>query len=42
MTEAHRALRKRQLKWFYGGGAGLAGVFALLLAAELVQRSMVA
>ena len=42
MTDAHRALRKRQLKWFYGGGAGLAGVFALLLAAELVQRSMVA
>ena len=42
VTDAHRTLRKRQLKWFYGGGAGLAGVFALLLAAELVQRSMVA
>ncbi|HUQ12992.1 MAG TPA: XrtA system polysaccharide chain length determinant [Novosphingobium sp.] len=42
LTEARRVLRARQLKWFYSGGGALVGVFVLLLAAELVQRSMVA
>lgn len=42
MTEAGRELARRRLKWFAGGSAGLAGVFAVLLAVELVRRSMVA
>jgi polysaccharide chain length determinant protein (PEP-CTERM system associated) len=42
LTEAGRTLRQRQLKWFYSGGGALAGVFVLLLTAELIQRGTVA
>ena len=42
ITEAARAFNRRRMKWFAGGSAALGGVFVLLLAVELVQRSMVA
>lgn len=41
-TEAVRALKAKQLRWLVGGGAALAGAWALLLLVELVQRGMVA
>lgn len=42
LTDAGKALRRKRLKYFYAATGGLGGVFALLLALELVQRSMVA
>lgn len=42
LTDAARALRAKRLKYFYAGSGALAGVFALLLGVELVQRGMVA
>jgi polysaccharide chain length determinant protein (PEP-CTERM system associated) len=42
ITEAARAINRRRMKWFAGGGAALGGVFVILLAVELVKRSMVA
>lgn len=41
-TEASRALRAKRLKLFYAASASLAGVCVLLLAAEFIQRGMVA
>ncbi len=41
-TEASRALRAKRLKLFYAGSGALAGVCVLLLAAEFIQRGMVA
>jgi polysaccharide biosynthesis transport protein len=40
LTGAQRGERKRKLKLFYGGAAALGGVFALLLVAEFIQRSV--
>jgi len=42
VTDSARQLGRRRSKWFAGASAALGGVFVLLLAAELVQRSMVA
>jgi hypothetical protein len=42
LTEAKRAARKRQLRFFFAGVGGLAGLFVLLMAVEFVQRGMVA
>ncbi|MCA1661728.1 MAG: chain-length determining protein, partial [Novosphingobium sp.] len=42
LTEAARELDRRRMKWFASAGGALAGVFALLLAVELLKRSMVA
>lgn len=41
-TEARRAIAAKQRRWLMGGGAALAGAWALLLFIELVQRGMVA
>jgi polysaccharide chain length determinant protein (PEP-CTERM system associated) len=40
LTGAQRTERKRKLKLFYGGAMALGGVFALLLVAEFIQRSV--
>lgn len=37
-----KAERDRRSRYFFGGGAALAGVFALLLVVEFVQRGLVA
>jgi len=42
LTDAQRAERRKRMKWFAGGTAGLAGAFVLLLLVEFVQRGMVA
>jgi polysaccharide chain length determinant protein (PEP-CTERM system associated) len=42
LTEARRAMRKRQLRFFFAGAGALAGLFVLLMAVEFVQRGMVA
>lgn len=42
MTDAARAVRRRRLKYFYGATAALGGLFVVLLAAEFIQRGMVA
>lgn len=42
LTDAGRELRKRRLKYFIAGSAGLAGLCVLLLAVEFIQRGMVA
>jgi polysaccharide chain length determinant protein (PEP-CTERM system associated) len=42
LNDTARALRKRRMKQFYMAGAALGGIFVLLLAAEIVQVSMVA
>ncbi|MGZ3233131.1 MAG: XrtA system polysaccharide chain length determinant [Croceibacterium sp.] len=42
MTDAARALAKRQRKFFLAGAGGLGGLFVVLLAAEFVQRGMIA
>jgi len=42
MTDAARAVRRRRLKCFYGATAALCGLFVVLLAAEFIQRGMVA
>ena len=41
-ADAGRALRRKRLRYFYAATGGLGGVFVLLLALEIVQRSMVA
>ncbi|WPZ04983.1 XrtA system polysaccharide chain length determinant [Blastomonas marina] len=41
-TQSGRALRAKRLKLFYAGSGALAGVCVLLLAAEFIQRGMVA
>ncbi|MEP7221856.1 MAG: XrtA system polysaccharide chain length determinant [Novosphingobium sp.] len=42
VTDARKALNKRQRKYFYAGSAGLVAIFVMLLAAESIQRGMVA
>lgn len=42
LTDRARALRAKRLKYFYAGTAALGGLFVVLLAAEFVQRGMVA
>ncbi|MDG2002601.1 MAG: GNVR domain-containing protein, partial [Novosphingobium sp.] len=42
LTEAGRATRKRELKFFYGASGALGGLFLVLVAAEFVQRGTVA
>lgn len=42
LNNEQREERKRKLKLFYGGTAGLVGVFVLLLVAEFVQRGLTA
>ena len=42
LTEGARILRKKRLKYFYGAGAALGGLFVVLLAVEFIQRGMVA
>ena len=42
ITQTARALNRRRMRWFAGGSVALGGVFVVLLAVELVQRSMVA
>lgn len=42
LTDPQRAERRKRMKWFAGGTAGLAGAFVLLLLVEFIQRSMVA
>lgn len=42
LTDAQRAERRKRMKWFAGGTAGLAGAFVLLILVEFVQRGMVA
>ena len=37
-----RAERKKKMRLFYGGTGALVGVFALLLAAEFIQRGIAA
>ncbi len=40
LTSVQRDDRKRKLKLFYSGAAALGGVFALLIVAEFIQRSV--
>jgi polysaccharide biosynthesis transport protein len=40
LSSTQRDERKKKLKLFYGGSGALAGVFALLLVAEFIQRSV--
>jgi len=42
LTDKARALRKKRMTLFYAGGGSLAGLFAVLLTIEFVQRGMVA
>ncbi len=42
LTDAGRDLRAKRLKYFIGASAALGGIFVLMLAAEFVQRGMVA
>lgn len=42
VTDAGKALGRRQLKYFYAGTAGLVVIFVMLLTAESIQRGMVA
>ena len=42
ITNAAKTERLRKMKLFAGGGAALAGVYAILMIVEFVQRSMVA
>lgn len=42
LTDAARAARAKRLKMFMAGSAALVGMFVVLLAAEFVQRGMVA
>jgi polysaccharide biosynthesis transport protein len=42
LAPRQKAERAERLKWFAGGGAGLAGVYALLLVVELVRRALTA
>ena len=42
MTDTARKLRAKRMKYFYAGSAALGGLCVLLLAAEFLQRGMVA
>ena len=42
LTDAARALQAKRLKYFFAGTAALGGFFVVLLAAEFIQRGMVA
>lgn len=42
LTDASRALRRKQLKYFIAGSAALGGVFVLLIFSEFIQRGLVA
>jgi polysaccharide chain length determinant protein (PEP-CTERM system associated) len=42
MTDAARAIERKRRKLFYAASGGLAGLFVVLLAAEFVQRGLVA
>lgn len=42
LTDAARVLRRKRLKYFYAASTALGGMFVVLVAIELVQRSMVA
>jgi polysaccharide chain length determinant protein (PEP-CTERM system associated) len=42
LTDGARALRRKRLKYFYASCAALGGLFVVLLAAEFIQRGMVA
>ncbi|MBC2666344.1 chain-length determining protein [Novosphingobium flavum] len=42
LTDSARALQGKRLKYFIAGSAALGGVFVMLLAAEMIQRGMVA
>lgn len=42
VPEVEKTERTRKLKLFAGGGAALAGVYAILMIVEFIQRSMVA
>lgn len=42
VTDAARALENKRRKLFYAGAGGLGGLFVMLLAAEFIQRGMVA
>ena len=42
LTDTARALRRKRLKYFYGASAALGTLFVVLLAAEFIQRGMVA
>ncbi len=42
LTDGARKLRRKRLKYFYGASAALGGLFVVLLAAEFIQRGMVA
>ncbi|WP_417621663.1 XrtA system polysaccharide chain length determinant [Parasphingorhabdus sp.] len=42
LTSAQRAVRKKNLRLFYGTSGGLFGVFGLLMIVEFIQRGMVA
>ncbi len=41
LNDAQRALRRKRLVWLGGAGAGLVGLFVLLLMIEIFQRSSV-
>lgn len=42
LTEAQRAARRKRLKYFFAGTGALGVLFVVLLAAEFIQRGMVA
>jgi polysaccharide biosynthesis transport protein len=42
LNSEQRAERKKKMRLFFGGAGALAGVFALLIVAEFIQRSMTA
>ena len=42
VTAAQSALRRRQLRWFAGGAAGLAVAFVALVGVNILQRSLAA
>jgi len=42
LTDGARALRRKRLKYFYASCAALGGLFVMLVAAEFIQRGMVA
>jgi hypothetical protein len=41
-TDAARALERKKRKLFYAASGGLGGLFVVLLAAEFVQRGLIA
>ncbi|EIZ80381.1 lipopolysaccharide biosynthesis [Novosphingobium sp. Rr 2-17] len=42
LTDGARALHRKRLKYFYGASVALGALFVMLLAAEFIQRGMVA